>query len=481
MTLDPRLLERAITAGLGAIGESGTPEGTQFGRGVRRRDLGLEPIPRRFYPGQGELLQDFRKMSAMRNQEMLGEAIQGVFDQPFQETFGFTRSPLGNTVEPFFKLKLNQEMPFELSSVYPVLRDPKETEAMYKRFASYAQSRKFPAIYPEIQGAYFDLRRFNNDLSMVVELGLSKGPKFHTPTIEQAFKHAILLEAAGTVPASADMGIGSPEIQGALGDRPHRAPRGEGIRARDTRIMKRMAELGMLKAKGRMAGGPLTAEAFRTFQRLLGPSVGLRMGRGLFDIPLTPGLPADTPMTAMAQRNAPKELLAEASYERRALVAKEVAALTPEQKYERLMSVLGKNVPQDKMKEIVVGAAGGTSSHAEASALLARLNPEARFKAVARETRNVLGEEAAVSTLERVAQSMKASTEVGDAPSRTRLTRQAIESGVVDQEAVLRAGNKVAKKLKPVTGGIRNPLAVLAMAAILSAGFMAAGGSDGEA
>jgi hypothetical protein len=51
----------------------------------------------------------------------------------------------------------------------------------------------------------------------------------------------------------------------------------------------------------------------------------------------------------------------------------------------------------------------------------------------------------------------------------------------VNEEAVLRAGNKMAKKLKPLTGGIRNPLAVLAMAAILSTGFMAAGGSDGEA
>lgn len=481
MTLDPRLLERAITAGLGAIGESGMPEGTQFGRGVRRRDLGFEPIPRRFYPGQGELLQDFRKMSAMRNQEMLGEAVQGVFDQPFNETFGFTRAPLGNTVEPFFKLKLNQEMPFELSSVYPVLRDPKETEAMYKRLASYAKSQKFPAIYPEIQGAYFDLRRFNNDLSMVVELGLSKGPKFHTPTLEQAFKHAILLESAATVPASADMAIGSPEIQGALGDRPHRAPRGEGIKARDTRILKRMAELGMLKAKGRMAGGPLTAEAFRTFQRLLGPSVGLRMGRGLFDTPLTPGLPVQTPMVAQAQKNAPKELLAEASYERRALVAKEVAALTPEQKYERLMNLLSKNVPQGKMKEIIVDAAGGTASLDEASRLLARLNPEDRFKAITRGVRAELGEKDAVSMLERVAKSMQASTEVGAAPSRTRLTRQAVESGVVNEQAVLRAGNKMAKKLKPVTGGIKNPLAVMMMAAILSAGFMAAGGSDGEA
>jgi hypothetical protein len=84
------------------------------------------------------------------------------------------------------------------------------------------------------------------------------------------------------------------------------------------------------------------------------------------------------------------------------------------------------------------------------------------------------GQDAAVQVLEEAAESMAARARVGAAPSQTRLTTEALSSGIMSKEQVIREGNKIANKLKPITGGIKNPALVLSLAAILSAGMMSA-------
>lgn len=480
MLFDPRLVEQAIRSGLGTIGESGAVEGTQFGRGVRRRELGLDPIPRRYYPGQADLLQNLGKVKAASDPKMLSQALQGVFNVPFEETFGFVRTPLGASVEPFFNIEVVPDMPFEMSSVYPILRDPKETDEMYKRFASYAQSKKYPAAAGEIQKGYLDLRRFNKDMSVLVKLGLARGENFFAPTFRTAFMTGILLEAAATPAASATLGytVQDPRLQTSgipSEPSPYRGARGEGVRARDTQLMKRYAELGMLKAKNRAAGGPLTAEAIRMYQTILAPSVGLRMGRGVNDIPLRPMAPSENPMIAKAAAVATKDLRAQASHELRSLVTPEVSALSPQQKYDRTVAIIKSRIGQTGLDEIMKDAAGGEGrSLKEATKALSKLDPEARTKAIIRSVGVLKGQDAAVQVLEEAAESMAARARVGAAPSQTRLTTEALSSGIMSKEQVIREGNKIANRLKPITGGIKNPALVLSLAAILSAGMMSA-------
>lgn len=476
MLFDPRILEQATRVGLGTIGETGAVEGTQFGRGLRRRDIGLDPVPRRYYPGQAELLQDLGKVRATQDPKLLQGAIQGVLDAPFEETFGFTRTPLGATVEPFFKVKVSPDLPFSQSSIFPILNDPKETEDMYKRFISYAESKKYGATAKEIQKGYLDLRRFNKDMSVLMELGLARGAQPYGPTFATAFKHAILLESAATPPGSATLGymIKDPRLQTTGGEaRPYRGPRGEGVLARDTQLMKRFAELGILKAKGRQAGGPLTADAIRMFQTVLGPSVGLRMGRGLNEVPLTPTVPGENPMIDRARAAATKDIRAQSSAELRGLVTPEVAQLDPQAKYDRVVTVLKSRLSPSEFNNVMIDAAGGRPL-SEATQVLNNLDPETRTRALMRSVGAAKGQDAVVQTLEEAASTSAARAKKTGKPTQTRLTTQALEAGVLTRDEALKQGNKIARQMKPIVGAMKNPALVFTLAAILSAGMMSA-------
>lgn len=476
MLFDPRILEQATQVGLGTIGEAGAVEGTQFGRGLRRRDIGLEPVPRIYYPGQAELLQDIGKVRATQNPKFLEGAIQGVLDAPFEETYGFSRTPLGATVEPFFKVKVSPDLPFAESSIFPILQDPKETEDMYKRFISYAESKKYSATAREIQRGYLDLRRFNKDMSMLMELGLARGAQPYGPTYGTAFKHAILLSAAATPPGSATLGYMTrdPRLQTTMGEpRPYRAARGEGVLARDTQLMKRFAELGILKAKGRPAGGPLTADAIRMFQTVLGPSVGLRMGRGPNEVPLTPTIPGENPMIDRARAAATKDIRAQSAAELRSLVAPEVLQLDPQAKYDRVVNVLKARLSPSEFNNIMIDAAGGRPL-SEATQVLGKLDPETRTRALMRSVGAAKGQDAMVQTLEEVASTASARARKVVKPAQTRLTTQALEAGVLTRDQAMKQGNKIARQLKPIVGAMKNPALVFTLAAILSAGMMSA-------
>lgn len=476
MLFDPRILEQATRVGLGTIGETGAVEGTQFGRGIRRREIGLDPMPRIYYPGQAELLQDIGKVRATQDPKLLQGAIQGVLDAPFEETFGFTRTPLGATVEPFFKVKVSPDLPFSQSSIFPILNDPKETEDMYKRFISYAESKKYSATAKEIQKGYLDLRRFNKDMSVLMELGLARGAQPYGPTFASAFKHSLLLYSAAIPPGSATLGymIKDPRLQTTVGEpRPYRGPRGEGVLARDTQLMKRFAELGILKAKGRQAGGPLTADAIRMFQTVLGPSVGLRMGRGLNEVPLTPTVPGENPMIDRARAAATKDIRAQSSAELRGLVTPEVAQLDPQAKYDRVVTVLKSRLSPSEFNNVMIDAAGGRPL-SEATQVLNNLDPETRTRALMRSVGAAKGQDAVVQTLEEAASTSAARAKKKVKPTQTRLTTQSLEAGVLTREEAVKQGNKIARQMKPIVGAMKNPALVFTLAAILSAGMMSA-------
>jgi hypothetical protein len=446
--IDPALVER-----LASEMQIESPRRTETLTGLPR------PIPQRPYPGRGVLLQDFGHVLAKNQVKDLEQSLQGIFDFPFAEGFGFNRQPIGNEINPFIKVQVQKDLPFAQSSIYPVLKDPGETEKFFAHVRGYLSDGRHPAARTEVERVYRDLRRYNKDYSLIMQIGTAAGAGYHDATINQALRHAILLESMATVPESADWSV--------------RAMRHEGVLARSNEMIRRHAELATLKAKGKPAGGPLTAEAIKMFQRLLGPSVGLRASRGIEGIPLVPAFYGPDPMVNKAQKTAKKEILAQRSHELRSLATPEAVAADPETKFSRLQSFLESNMDREQYTQ-VMGDALGTTRELQLGLRKPVVNPESKINAVIDELRSrgydpLLAERA----LEHVAQTSKAARSVGAAPGKQRLTKQAIEGGLVSEEKVLRMANEAARKMKPITGGgPKNMSSVLALAAILSAGFM---------
>ena len=434
-----------------------------------RRTIGLtglpDPIPQRPYPGRGVLLQDYGHVLAKSRPQELQQSIQGIFDFPFAQGFGFSRQPIGNEMNPFFNANVVQDLPFELSAIFPTLQDPKETEKFFARVRGYLSDGKHSATRAEVERVYRDLRRYNKDYSLIVQLGTAAGPKFHAPTINQALRHAVLLESMATLPESAAWSV--------------RAMRDQGVLARSNEMMRRHAELAVLKEKGRAAGGPLTAEALQMYRRLLAPSVNLRASRGVEGIPLVPAFYGNDPVAAKAERTARKEILATRSHELRKLASPEVMAMDPEAKFNKLRSFLESSMDPEQFQTLM-GDALGTPREIEQGRRRPVVNPESKINAIVDELRT-RGYDPAIAerALEHVADTATATRAAKAPPGKQRLTGQALEAGLVSEEKVLRMANQVARKMKPITGGApKNMGAVLALAAILSAGFMALNQSE---
>lgn len=441
MALDPRLLKQMEAVGIGLPSEGG---GFQLGQREKRPG---GPVPLRPYPGQGTLLSNQRKNLASNLMPELEDALKGIVETPFQETFGYSRAPIGNLVEPFFTVNLVKDLPFEHSAVYPILGDPKETDHFYRNLGNRLSSGKYPTVRADIQEVYSDLRRFNKDYRMVIDLGLARGPGFHAPTVDAAFKHGILLESMATHPEAANMG----SVQ------------------RSNSIMRLHSQLAALKAKDVRAGGPLLAQAIQQYRNLIGPSVGLRAGRGVDRVLFSPTLTSQDPVQVRAVAVAGKGIREQDRADLRALISPQIEKQTPVQNFEQLEKFVKSNMEPEDWR-ILQSSMGPTS----------RMDPKKRAEVLIRELKSTLEFEGryrvlADRALEDYANAGRPVKKVKSKPvGKQRLTKEAVEAGMISEETALKRLKALQRKMKPVTGGGPKNLAlIMALAGILSAGFMA--------
>jgi len=418
-------------------------------------------VTHRYYPDPNELMRKRRNVLATSEMPALGEAIQGVLNTDFPGTFGFTRQPLGNTMDPFIQLQMNPLLPFPESRIFPVLDDPKETELMYNRIRSAMKSTKYAAAKPEIDLTFNELQRYGGNYRLVMQLGLDRGAGYHYPTVEQAFRHSIMMESLATLPESADLSVAR--------------QRGGGERARSTLIKRRHAHLAFLRAKGTQPGGPLLADAINMYTRVLAPSLGWRSS-GAPEPLLMPTFGKPTPLTEEARAKALKNLREIESHKARASASQAFRQMTDEEKATRLVKYIGERYDASTAREIMRNVGGRLESMAA---------PD-RIKALLGSLHEVTGQGEAMgrnsNVLDAVAdlgQLQKAAEEAGVKPSKQRITKAAtaprpetprVGSNLVSEREAANVMKKTAKKLGV---RIRNPGMVMAIAAILSAGFLA--------
>ena len=449
--LDPRLLSTMAELGL-SPGAVGTGEAGRSGR--PRREV---PIPQRFYPHQGELLQHYGKQLAGGSSRMAGmftEALTGIVEgNDYEELFGVSRAPLGNKVDPFFRVKVQRDMPFELSGIYPAFDDPKLTTEFNTRVQKILTSTKYPAVASEIQQASRLINQMGEPFHVVLNMGLAEGPRFSAPYVRPALSAALLLEGAATYPDTAAM-----SVQGRGSRTKAQVPTGELARSR--RIEQRMSQLAVVQAKGAKIQGPLLADAIKMFIDRLGPSVGLRRGRDVASVPLMPMPSRDIPAMATTTKTAMKDVGAAHSFDLRRLRSQEFMQLTDDQKLAKFMGVLGERLSPVEIRNLVNEA---------------EVNPKSPpLKVMERLSRQLAidhGDEARQQVLMDVAGSRQAMQEVkGPGPSKTRLTTTAVAEKVIPEREVLAQMRKTEKRL-----GIKakNPLAVLALASVLASAFAA--------
>lgn len=432
------------------------------GAQIERPRRPKEKVFHRYYPGQGELLQDYRKVLAVNRLPDLEEALQGVFLNDFEDVFGFTNRPLGGTVQPFFQAELRAAMPFEHSFVFPEFDDPQKTEVFYNKLRAMPAGTKYGATRAEIDLAYRELQQLGGNYRMKMLLGLDAGPRYYLPTIEQAFRHAILLEGMATLPDNADMGSLRRKAQKALG--------------RSEQLGKRHAQLGLLRARGvpveRAVPGPLLSDAIQMYVNYLGPSLGFRKGRGPEGLPLTPTLAGESPLIDRTRSLALENIRELEGQEIRGLASKKFLKSTDQQRLEALQAHLRTRYKQNVIGQITREIAGDVNTMEptrQMRALLEALHSVTAEPDIQGRSKMMLN-----PAVQEAVQAMAGTEEVvkKGLVGKQRLTRTARETGIVTEAQAGKVMKKVANRLglKP-----RNAPMVMAIAAILSAGFMVGG------
>jgi hypothetical protein len=467
MDPDPRMLEAINAAGLGDPA-SGT--GVQFHR--PRREF---PVPQRPYPFQGELLQDLRQLSPRGRQgfEMLDEALKGVIERnDYTETFGVSRAPIGHVIDPFMKVQLVRDLPFEMSTVAPFFGDKATNDEFQRRLRPYlVKGGKYPATMDQIRPVAHILKELslNQPFQVLIRQGLAEGPRRGAPLMRDAFVASLILESMATqadapMPETADLkkpgvvhGVRRPASWSA-----DVSPTKRSL-GRSNQIYKLMAELAILEGKGSSAGGPLLADTFTMFEERMGPSVGLRKQRSIQAPPLIPYAGAEFPLVADIERRGIKDVGAERGYEVRGSASKEFRALTPEQAYRRTIGTIQRIMTPKEFSEFrrTVGNISGRPI-------------EEKTKLVMRAIKDLHGQSAVERISEEARGEAQARQERGKAPSPTRGGTVAREYKITTKERSMLKNAEKAMGFKS-----RNPLGAIALAAILS-GAMLAYGFKGE-
>lgn len=481
MDPDPRMLEAINAAG----GDLASGVGAQTGRPRR-----ATPVPQIFYPFQGELLQHSGKQAAAgrRVSGELTEALTGIIERAdYEATFGVSRAPIGHTVDPFFKVRVERDMPFNLSSVTPYFEDPKLNAEFQKRLLPHLRAGKYGATEPDIKGAARLLQQMstNEPFRILVRQGLAAGPSVAAPLTRDAFGAALLLSSMATqadapMPTVADLNSGRAVIEPGVvyggraasqwsADVPGRRSIG-----RSNRMMDLFGELAILHAKGPGAGttmrpgGPLSADALRMFMERIGPSVGLRKKRGVENPPLTTFIGA-FPETEQMRERGRRDISAELAYANRGAAVEEIRKMSPEQRLTLVEDAIKARLSPAQYRGLE-GNIGST-----------KLSPEQRMKALLRELDQLEGLEGAGASrqiMEEVAQSGTARASRGRAPSMTRGGTAAREANILTDRQAQKMLASAEKRMKIKTS---NPLATIALAAILSSAMLAYGYSGEEA
>ena len=454
--LDTRFL--AELSARGVMSED-VPTGGRASADLFRRET---PVPQRPYPGQAELLQDESKLLAGGSKRMVGrmtEALKGIIEgNPYTETFGVTRAPIGNFVDPFFRVDVQPDMPFEFSSIYPAFDDPKLTSRFYEHVQKILSSKKYGATAPEIKQAVDLLNSFGEPYHVVLQTGFAAGPRYHASTVKQSFVLPLLLEGMGTAPDTAEMSVRGNE----------RWKKDSGVRARSNYIESLHAELGVVKAKAGKVSGPLLADAIGMYLSRLAPSIGLRKGRGPTDIPLTPRLDPNIPLVQEALRAARKDIGARESAMFRQMTSEEFRALDAEGRYKAVVGNIRQFLSKEEEYALARNAGGN----------LKELPPEKRLVRVLKSLEELHGAEARDRIVQMTAGRsapvvrpgvQRRGPEAG-IPSETRLTKKVVEEKILKPAEAEKIMNQTAKRL-----GItpKNPMAVMAIAAVLSAAMFA--------
>jgi hypothetical protein len=454
--LDTRFL--AELSARGVMSED-VPTGGRASAEMFRRET---PVPQRPYPGQAELLQDEAKQLAGGSKRMvrrMTEALKGIIEgNPYTETFGVTRAPIGNFVDPFFRVDVQPDMPFEFSSISPAFDDPKLTAQFYEHTKKLLASKKYSATAPEIKQAVELLNSFGEPYHIVLQAGFAAGPKIHASNVRQAIILPLLLEGMATAPDTAEMSVRGNE----------RWKKRSGVLARSNYIESLHGELAVMKAKGSKASGPLLADAINMFLSRLGPSIGLRKGRGPNDIPLTPKLDANNPLIQQALRAARKDIGAREAAKFRQMTTQEFRALDAEGRYKAIADNIEKFLSVDEEVALVRNAGGN----------LQELPADKRLVRVMRSLEELYGTEARDRIVQMTAGRTGPTIRPGvqrrgpeaGIPSETRLTKKVVKEKILKPAEAEKIMKQTAKRLGVTP---KNPVAVLAIAALLSAAMYA--------
>jgi hypothetical protein len=419
-----------------------------------------EKVFHRYYPGQGQLLQDYRKVKAANMLPELEDAVQSVIGSDFEEVFGFSRRPLGVTTDPFLQLQVKPEMPLGHSWIFPEFEDPEKTEVFYNKLRAVKSGPKYMANRAEIDLAYNEMKQLGGNYRMKMQLGLGAGPGYHSATVEQAFRHAILLEGMATLPDNADMGSARRQAQTEA--------------TRSQQLMRRHSQLGLLRARGvpvtAAPPGPLLGSAIQMYIDYLGPSLGFRKGRGPEGMFLTPTLAGMTPLTETARKKAQANVRDLEVQDIKKISSEEFRQATPQQRLERLGNYIANTYPVEFVERM----------NRELGSEFRRMPPERRFKGLLKElhARTAPPEIREASKMMQNSHVLDAIRAIGGGEEskhrvgKQRLTGVVREAGLMTEAQANKVRQKVQRRmgLKP-----KNTAMVMAIAAILSAGFLVGG------
>ena len=468
---------RLLQSGMLSISEEGKGEGAQFFKPGERRAV---PFPKVDYPHKGDLLQNERLKSARSKDVLprLEEALGGLFSG-IQENVPYPLGPRGSQVSQFITVKLDPDMPYELSRLVPLIPQSRaETEEIYNHARKVLSSTKYPAAQAEVRAAMADIFPYLPRMQQVVNLGLARGPMINAVNVNQAIRSGLLLFSAATIPESAAMST--------YGHKWMRRGNLSGELARGAEVERRMVEDVVSAAKGAKGqfmglGGPRLAEAMRMFTQMVGPMAGLRKSRDpQKGQPLAAGLPPELlgfgPGSPVFQP-VDKNMRAIQAFEMIEGVNPEVVALSEAEKAKRIEATIQQAMGPEDFNTLLkaAGKLPKKGSFERARALLANVNDPDFAKATQNRYRNL-----ALHVVEQVAD---APNRRPTAPSLQRQTAAMIEAGalggMVPQREAENIASKMASKMRIKLN--RNSLGmVVLLASILSTGFLAAG-PEGEA
>lgn len=440
------------------IGEESGLQGQA--REANRRGV---PVPYRG-EGLGGILKSGTQLSARANPELVQEKLLDITGQfPFEE-MGFTRKPIVG-------VNVRRDLP-ALASHFNlnVVEDPKATEALRQEVQKYLRPGKYSITEPEWRSAAKAIRPYLDNLGLVMNLGVASGPRLHRVNMRDAIVTALWLEGLATTPQAAEFSDAR-------------------NRTAQLRTLGKLAVGSEKRLKGVAFGATSRelSEAYPIVSELLAPSIGLRASPGRLLEPNIMGSGVFRPMQEVLSKDVRARQTSESIISsRQALELRK----NPEQAFRSVVETLKKNMaPKDFGKLVAELQAQGITGMPVEQRLQATLrtlpsmirNPEFEFTRNYEDLGNTIVSELAPPTL-------------GKPPklsSPTRFTRQHIT--FPEGEPMIPAtkeGMKILKGVAKKMGGRVNPAIakglgpapfILALAAVISSGLVALGGSQEEA